>query len=31
VIEVRPTRAFLWADGATDRPPQVFDVAKAMA
>ena len=31
VIEVRPTRAFLWADGATDRPPQVFDVAKALA
>ena len=31
VIEVRPTRAFLWDDGATDRPPQVFDLAKAMA
>jgi general stress protein 26 len=31
VIEVRPTRAFLWEDGATDRPPQVFEVAGALA
>ena len=31
VIEVRPTKAFLWEDGATDRPPQVFQVAKALA
>jgi hypothetical protein len=27
VIEVRPRRAFLWDDGRTDRPPQVFEVA----
>jgi hypothetical protein len=31
VIEVRPTRAFLWEDGATDRPPKVFEVAGALA
>jgi general stress protein 26 len=26
VIEVRPRKAFLWEDGRTDRPPQVFEV-----
>jgi general stress protein 26 len=26
VIEIEPTRAFLWADGSTDRAPEVFDV-----
>ena len=31
IIEVRPRRAFLWEDGATDRPPQVFELAEAMA
>jgi general stress protein 26 len=31
VIEVRPTRAFLWEDGDTKRPPQVFDVVGAVA
>jgi general stress protein 26 len=31
VIEVRPTRALLWEDGATDRPPQVFELAGAAA
>ena len=31
VIEVRPTRAFLWEDGYTNRPPQVFDVVGAVA
>lgn len=30
VIEMRPRRAFLWEDGATDRPPQVFEVAQAV-
>jgi general stress protein 26 len=28
VIEVRPRRAFLWDDGRTDRPPQVFEVVE---
>jgi Pyridoxamine 5'-phosphate oxidase len=27
VIEIRPRRAFLWPEGRTDRPPQVFEVA----
>jgi hypothetical protein len=27
VIEIRPRRAFLWSEGRTDRPPQVFEVA----
>ena len=27
VIEVRPTRAFLWEDGATDRAPELFELA----
>jgi general stress protein 26 len=31
IIEMRPRRAFLWEEGATDRPPQVFDVATAQA
>ena len=30
VIEVRPRRAFLWEDGRTDRPPQVFELAEAV-
>jgi nitroimidazol reductase NimA-like FMN-containing flavoprotein (pyridoxamine 5'-phosphate oxidase superfamily) len=29
VIEIEPTRAFLWADGATDKDPQVFTVDRA--
>jgi general stress protein 26 len=28
IIELRPRRAFLWEDGRTDRPPQVFEVAE---
>jgi general stress protein 26 len=31
IIEMRPRRAFLWEDGATDRPPQVFELAQAVA
>ncbi len=31
IIEVRPRRAFLWEDGRTDRPPQVFELAEAVA
>jgi general stress protein 26 len=31
IIEVRPRRAFLWEDGATDRPPQVFELERALA
>ncbi len=31
IIELRPRRAFLWEDGATDRPPQVFEVEPAVA
>jgi general stress protein 26 len=31
IIEMRPRRAFLWEDGATDRPPQVFELAQALA
>lgn len=31
VIEVQPRKAFLWEDGRTDRPPQVFEVAPALA
>jgi general stress protein 26 len=26
VIEIRPRRAFLWQDGRTDTPPQVFEL-----
>jgi general stress protein 26 len=29
VIEIRPRRAFLWEDGDTTRPPQVFELAEA--
>jgi Pyridoxamine 5'-phosphate oxidase len=29
IIEIRPRRAFLWEDGRTDRPPQVFELAEA--
>jgi general stress protein 26 len=31
VIEVRPRKAFLWEDGRTDRPPQVFEITPALA
>ena len=31
IIEMRPRRAFLWEDGATDRPPQVFELEPAVA
>ena len=31
VIEIRPRKAFLWEDGRTDRPPQVFDVDPVLA
>jgi general stress protein 26 len=31
VIEIRPRKAFYWEDGRTDRPPQVFEVAPALA
>jgi general stress protein 26 len=31
VIEIRARKAFLWEDGRTDRPPQVFEVARALA
>jgi general stress protein 26 len=31
VIELRPRKAFLWEDGRTDRPPQVFHVEPALA
>jgi hypothetical protein len=27
IIEITPRRAFLWEDGRTDQPPQVFEVA----
>ena len=30
VIEVRPRKAYLWEDGRTDRPPQVFEIAPAL-
>jgi len=29
VIEIRPRRAFLWADGRTDLAPQVFELVGA--
>ena len=29
IIEIRPVRAFLWEDGRTDRPPEVFELAAA--
>ena len=31
VIDMRPTRTYYWESGATDRPPQVFEVAGAPA
>jgi general stress protein 26 len=31
IIEMRPRRAFLWEDGATDRPPQIFELERALA
>lgn len=30
IIEVRPRRAFLWEDGRTDLPPQIFELAEAV-
>jgi Pyridoxamine 5'-phosphate oxidase len=27
IIEISPRRTFLWEDGRTDQPPQVFEVA----
>ncbi len=30
VIEISPRRAFLWEDGRTERPPQVFELAGAV-
>jgi general stress protein 26 len=30
IIEIRPRRAFLWEDGRTDLPPQVFDIVGAV-
>jgi general stress protein 26 len=29
VIEIVPRRAYLWEDGRTDRPPQVFETTRA--
>jgi general stress protein 26 len=31
IIEMRPKRAFLWEHGATDRPPQIFELEQALA
>ncbi|MGZ8697268.1 MAG: hypothetical protein ACXWZ1_07905 [Gaiellaceae bacterium] len=31
VIEIRPRRAFFWEDGRTDRAPEVFELAEALA
>jgi general stress protein 26 len=28
IIEIRPRRAFLWEDGDTSRPPQVFELQR---
>lgn len=30
IIEVRPRRAFLWEDGRTSEPPQVFELVEAV-
>jgi general stress protein 26 len=30
VIEIRPRRAFLWEDGRTENPPQVFELLEAV-
>jgi len=29
IIEIRPRRVFLWEDGRTDQPPQVFELEGA--
>lgn len=29
IIEMRPRKAFLWEDGRTDQPPQIFELAEA--
>jgi hypothetical protein len=29
IIEITPRRAFLWEDGRTDRPPEVFELVGA--
>ena len=29
IIQIRPRRAFLWEDGRTDAPPQVFELVGA--
>ncbi len=29
IIEITPVRAFLWEDGRTDLPPQVFELQRA--
>ena len=29
IIEIRPRRAFLWEDGRTDAPPQIFELEGA--
>ena len=29
IIEIVPRRAFLWEDGRTDQPPQVFELVEA--
>jgi general stress protein 26 len=31
VIEMRPRKAYLWEEGRTDQPPQVFEVATTLA
>jgi general stress protein 26 len=31
IIEIRPRRAFLWEDGDTTRPPQVFELVEAQS
>jgi len=30
IIEIRPTKTFLWDGGHTDRPPKVFELRKAL-
>ena len=30
IIEMRPRRAFVWEEGRTDRPPQIFELAEAV-
>jgi general stress protein 26 len=30
IVEIRPRRAFLWEDGRTDTPPQIFELAGAV-